>query len=71
MEYNTKRGMDFDCDVHDWLGGWPYESISAAEVDAALRSLGFERRQMFGRVGVSLGALAVGCNEYVYGRLTG
>ena len=22
-----KRGMDFFHDVHDWLGGYPYESI--------------------------------------------
>jgi SAM-dependent methyltransferase len=70
-EYNTKRGMDFHCDVHDWLGGWPYESISAAEVDGALRTLGFQRRHMFGTEGMSFGALGAGCNEYVYARLTG
>jgi SAM-dependent methyltransferase len=70
-EYNSKRGMDFDCDVHDWLGGWPYESITAAGVDELLGSLRFERRRMFGPEGVGLGAVAVGCNEYVYGRLTG
>jgi 2-polyprenyl-3-methyl-5-hydroxy-6-metoxy-1,4-benzoquinol methylase len=70
-EYNAKRGMDFDCDVHDWLGGWPYESISAAEVDETLGSLGFERRLMFGSEGVGFGAVAVGCNEYVYARLIG
>ena len=25
--YGQSRGMDFYHDVHDWLGGWPYESI--------------------------------------------
>jgi 2-polyprenyl-6-hydroxyphenyl methylase/3-demethylubiquinone-9 3-methyltransferase len=70
-QYNAKRGMDFDCDVHDWLGGWPYESISADEADALLGSLGFERRLMFGAEGVGLGAVAVGCNEYVYARPVG
>src|SRR5574337_527310 len=29
--YRT-RGMDFYHDVHDWLGGYPYESISSHEV---------------------------------------
>ncbi|HEY8052854.1 MAG TPA: class I SAM-dependent methyltransferase [Steroidobacteraceae bacterium] len=70
-EYNTKRGMDFHCDVHDWLGGWPYESMSASEVDEALRVLGFERRKMFGTKGMSFGVLGAGCNEYVYARMTG
>jgi SAM-dependent methyltransferase len=66
--YCTKRGMDFHRDVHDWLGGWPYESISAAAVDELLRGLGFVRQRMFGRGNMSLGALGVGCNEYVYTR---
>ena len=62
-DYSTKRGMEFHYDVHDWLGGWPYESISAAEVDEVLRSLGFERRRMFGLEHTSLGVLGAGCNE--------
>jgi len=67
-DYNTKRGMDFHCDIHDWLGGWPYESISSVEVDEVLRSLGFDRRGMFGLEHTSFGALGAGCNEYVYAR---
>ena len=23
--HKTRRGMDFEHDVHDWLGGYPYE----------------------------------------------
>src|SRR6185312_67209 len=32
--YKSARGMDFEHDVHDWLGGYPYESITPAEVAA-------------------------------------
>src|SRR5262245_16464758 len=28
-DYKSQRGMDFAHDVHDWLGGYPYESIAA------------------------------------------
>lgn len=38
----TKRGMSFDHDAHDWLGGYPYESARAAEVIEFCRARGFE-----------------------------
>src|SRR6266545_2128449 len=41
--YHSVRGMDFAHDVHDWMGGYPYESILAPEVDALMRPLGFAR----------------------------
>lgn len=66
--YQSIRGMDFHHDVRDWLGGWPYESISAAQVQRLMDSLGFERTKMFGKSGVGLGLFGVGCNEYVYRR---
>src|SRR6266540_6329620 len=31
--YRSMRGMNFTHNVHDWMGGYPYESISAPEVD--------------------------------------
>ncbi len=43
-DYQSARGMDFMHDVHDWMGGYPYESILAPEVDALMRRLGFARR---------------------------
>ena len=37
--YQLSRGMDFYHDVHDWLGGYPYETAQASEVDSALTQL--------------------------------
>lgn len=62
------RGMDFQSDVHDWLGGWPYESISPDEVERMLGSWGFERQRVFGPQRMTFGVLGAGCNEYVYAR---
>ena len=65
------RGMDFLHDVHDWLGGFPYESISPKEVDTVMHTLGFElirrnvRTDMLSRSGI----LGSGCDEYVYRRV--
>jgi hypothetical protein len=38
--YRERRGMDFLTDVRDWLGGYPYEDASIAEV------LRFGRREL-------------------------
>ncbi|HEX5314057.1 MAG TPA: class I SAM-dependent methyltransferase [Gammaproteobacteria bacterium] len=35
------RGMSRSHDTHDWLGGYPYESATAAEVHDRLGALGF------------------------------
>jgi SAM-dependent methyltransferase len=32
-EYGQTRGMDFYHDIHDWLGGYPYESVLPKQVD--------------------------------------
>jgi 2-polyprenyl-6-hydroxyphenyl methylase/3-demethylubiquinone-9 3-methyltransferase len=64
--YRSARGMDFYHDVHDWLGGWPYESVSAADVDRFMQQLGLRRAHLFGVRGRRLGLLGSGCNEYVY-----
>lgn len=65
-----ERGMDFDHDVHDWLGGYPYESILPEELDALMNNLRFEsvrnfvrRGKVFGR---PLGLFGSGCHEFVY-----
>jgi len=66
--YRGKRGMDFIHDVHDWLGGYPYESITLADVEAELKKLGFE--SVHNNVHPpSLGLFGSGCDEYVYRRL--
>jgi 2-polyprenyl-3-methyl-5-hydroxy-6-metoxy-1,4-benzoquinol methylase len=66
--YSGNRGMDFTHDVHDWLGGYPYESIRPAEVDRLLSQLGFQQVRAKLRRG-SLGLFGSGCNEYVYQRI--
>ena len=53
--YNT-RGMDFWTDIRDWLGGWPIEFASYAEVEAwGLRN------------GLSIvnALVGEGCTEYI------
>ena len=68
--YHSVRGMNFMHDVHDWMGGYPYESIGAAEVEALMRELGFEHVRSFTRP-LSLGLLGSGCDEFVYRRPAG
>ncbi len=70
--YRSNRGMDYSHDVHDWLGGWPYESILPKEVEALMRPLRFEQVQSFTRkgwlFGREFGFFGSGCDEYVYRR---
>ncbi len=71
--YRTNRGMDFYHDVHDWMGGWPYETISSGEVDAVMQGLSFVKERIFARsgrwFGRDSGVFGSGCDEYVYRRL--
>lgn len=64
-EYRNNRGMSFEHDVHDWLGGYPYETIRPAEVSEQMTQLGFElvRSKI---MPYSTGFFGSGCDEYVY-----
>jgi 2-polyprenyl-3-methyl-5-hydroxy-6-metoxy-1,4-benzoquinol methylase len=54
-----ERGMDFYYDVVDWVGGYPYEYASVAEMEALCRPLGFALLR-------ALPAnVPTGCNEFV------
>ncbi|MGH8321209.1 MAG: class I SAM-dependent methyltransferase [Gammaproteobacteria bacterium] len=70
-DYGKNRGMDFYNDVHDWLGGYPYQSISPDECHASLVGLGFDLKHEFiktpGRF--APGLCGSGCDEYVFRRL--
>jgi len=66
--YKAKRGMDFEHDVHDWMGGYPYESIAPDEVAALMERLGFEHVRSFTRPG-GWAVFGSGCDEYVYRRI--
>jgi SAM-dependent methyltransferase len=63
--YGTCRGMDFRHDVHDWLGGYPYESISPEDVGHLMGELGFSCVRSF-ILSPRIGLLGSGCDEYVY-----
>lgn len=65
--YASMRGMSFWHDVHDWMGGYPYESITPDEVAALLAGLGFEHAGSRTR-GYTTGLLGSGCDEYSYRR---
>lgn len=65
--HHGPRGMDFHIDVHDWMGGYPYESIRPAEVAALMARLGFEHLHSVTRKR-PIGLFGSGCDEYVYRR---
>lgn len=60
------RGMVLRHDVHDWLGGYPYETTLCPEVDRRLKALGFQAERIFAEPRIVRGLLGSGCDEYVY-----
>ena len=66
--YQSQRGMEFGHDVHDWMGGYPYESISAPEGETFMRGLGFAHVRSFTSP-LTIGLFGSGCDEYVYRRM--
>lgn len=66
-DYN-ERGMDFDIDMHDWLGGYPYDSIGPDEVRRSVTALGFREVRSFIKAEKSLGLTGSPCNEFVFRR---
>jgi len=66
-DYIASRGMSFETDVRDWLGGYPYESISEAEVEDFMIQRGFTKVRSFCHK-PGFGLLGTGCDEYVYRR---
>ncbi len=66
--YSSNRGMDFAHDVHDWLGGYPYESIRPGHLDKLLTQRGFQKMRAKVRR-APIGVFGSGCDEYVYRRV--
>jgi 2-polyprenyl-6-hydroxyphenyl methylase/3-demethylubiquinone-9 3-methyltransferase len=66
-DYKNTRGMNFSNDVHDWLGGYPYESASQAEILSHLSDIGFTEVRSFPLASGS-GIWGSGCGEYVFTR---
>jgi SAM-dependent methyltransferase len=65
--YGSMRGMHFTHNVHDWMGGYPYESISSSEVETLMQLLGFARLQGMATP-TTIGFFGSGCDEYLYRR---
>ncbi len=65
QDYSSKRGMSFITDVRDWLGGYPYESISPHELRKLMSSLGFS--QIYSLVGKNkTGIFCPGCDGFLF-----
>lgn len=58
----TKRGMNFYYDVVDWVGGYPYEYASRAEVERFVAKLGCSLERF------APATVPTGCNEFVFRR---
>jgi SAM-dependent methyltransferase len=61
------RGMNFLHDVHDWLGGFPYETASAEELRDRICALGFTEERSF-PIAPTMGVFSSGCHEFVFRR---
>ena len=63
--YRSNRGMDWRHDVHDWLGGYPYQSTTPQEVAAFLDRLGFAMVRSFEKPAAVKGLFGTHCDEFV------
>ena len=63
-----ERGMDFAADVDEWLGGYPYESMTLEEIEDAVVPLGFEVEERFA-IRRTWGLLGSGCQTVRFRRL--
>ena len=51
-DHNTLRGMSWAIDIKDWLGGYPYEFASVAEIFNFLEPRGFELKNLISTNGL-------------------
>jgi 2-polyprenyl-6-hydroxyphenyl methylase/3-demethylubiquinone-9 3-methyltransferase len=65
--YKGARGMNFFNDVDDWLGGYPYESATEAEIVAYMAGLGFAP-ELVVELHPKLGLFGTGCSEFRFRR---
>ncbi len=61
--------MDWAHDVHDWLGGYPYESTRPNEVRGRLAALGFSLEAVHEVAPPLRGLFGSACDEYVARRI--
>ena len=65
--YQSMRGMNFVHNVHDWMGGYPYESISGPEVEVLMQRIGLVCVHS-APTPTTIGFFGSGCDEYLYRR---
>ena len=63
--HNRTRGMSFHHDIHDWLGGYPYESASPDKIAGFMNKHHFSVDRSFQRPAAVKGLFGTHCDEYV------
>ena len=67
-DYYRQRGMSVSHDLHDWLGGYPYESATPHEVRSFAGAHGMTEVRSFVYLedGLVSGFMGSGCDEFVF-----
>ena len=65
-EYIRKRGMNFEHDVRDWLGGYPYESVAPRQLTL---HLGEKFELVSSTIKKRSGLFGSGCDEYLFKKI--
>jgi 2-polyprenyl-6-hydroxyphenyl methylase/3-demethylubiquinone-9 3-methyltransferase len=68
--YRSRRGMNYYIDIHDWLGGYPYESVQPQDFTSKMNRSGFsvKRKNVRYPGRTPSGIFGSGCDEFVLGR---
>jgi 2-polyprenyl-6-hydroxyphenyl methylase/3-demethylubiquinone-9 3-methyltransferase len=66
--FHSYRGMRWHNNVHDWLGGYPYESASPEELAAFFDRTGLVVERAFAKPVAAQGLFGSHCDEYVLRR---
>ena len=61
----SQRGMNFHTDVHDWIGGYPYQSATPEEILSFMNQLDFKPIK-YPETKICFGFFGTGCVEYVF-----
>jgi 2-polyprenyl-6-hydroxyphenyl methylase/3-demethylubiquinone-9 3-methyltransferase len=68
--FHSYRGMRWHNNVHDWLGGYPYESASPEELSAFFNRSGLSVERAFTKPVAAHGVFGSHCDEYVLRRIS-
>jgi SAM-dependent methyltransferase len=69
-DYHNDRGMDWNIDVHDWMGGYPYEAASSGELADFIDNLGFRKIREKTHTPKLWGFFGTHCDEFVFEKRT-